>query len=239
MVLKVGCCGFPGNRRAYAAHFPVVEVQQTFYQPPRLETARRWREEMPPDFEFTLKAWQLITHPARSPTYRRLKHPLTPAEQAQAGFFQDTPLVWQAWEVTREVAQALQARVILFQCPASFTPVAAHLDNLRRFFQTLPPEGFLYAWEPRGTWPRELVAALCEELSLIPALDPLTTVPFPGSPAYFRLHGIGGYRYTYTEADLQRLATLVRNHEEAYVLFNNFTMGQDAQRFLELLAQAR
>lgn len=239
MGLKVGCCGFPGKRQDYARRFPVVEVQQTFYQPPRPETARRWREMMPPKFEFTLKAWQLITHPAKSPTYRRLKRPLSLEEQGQAGFFQDTPLVWQAWEVTREMAVALGARVILFQCPASFKPVPEHLANLRQFFNALPRKGFLFAWEPRGPWPRELVGELCDELALIPALDPLTHTPFPGSPAYFRLHGIGGYRYTYSDADLNRLAALVKDYEEAYVLFNNYTMGQDAQRFLELWSQTR
>jgi len=51
----------------------VVEVQQTFYQIPRIATGKRWREEAPPDFEFTMKAWQLITHEPSSPTYRRLR----------------------------------------------------------------------------------------------------------------------------------------------------------------------
>lgn len=37
MPLKIGCCGFPVGRRQYAACFSVVEVQQTFYQPPRVE----------------------------------------------------------------------------------------------------------------------------------------------------------------------------------------------------------
>ena len=71
--MKVGCCGFPGGMRSYFSRFEIVEVQQTFYQPPRMETALRWRREAPADFEFAIKAWQLITHPPSSPTYRRAR----------------------------------------------------------------------------------------------------------------------------------------------------------------------
>lgn len=78
MEVKIGCCGFPVARRRYWEGLAAVEIQRTFYQPPRLETARRWRQGAPVDFEFTLKAWQLITHEASSPTYRRLRRPLSP-----------------------------------------------------------------------------------------------------------------------------------------------------------------
>jgi uncharacterized protein YecE (DUF72 family) len=36
----------------------VVEVQQTFYQPPRVATLEKWRLDAPANFEFTLEAWQ-------------------------------------------------------------------------------------------------------------------------------------------------------------------------------------
>jgi uncharacterized protein YecE (DUF72 family) len=236
-MVKVGCCGFAVGRRHYAARLPVVEVQQTFYQPPQPATARRWRAEVPREFEFTLKAWQLITHEACSPTYRRLKQPLTPAARAQAGFFKDTPLVQQAWQTTREIAQALEARIILFQCPARFTPDPGNRAALIRFFSHLDRGGFLCAWEPRGDWPRELVTELCRELHLLPALDPLAAAPFPGPRVYFRLHGRGGYRYAYTDQDLEALRAGVADREEAYVFFNNMSMWADACRFLDLLQQ--
>ena len=37
---RVGCCGFPISLRRYAEEFSVVEVQQTFYQPPRFALSR-------------------------------------------------------------------------------------------------------------------------------------------------------------------------------------------------------
>jgi len=231
MVIKVGCCGFPIKRREYAAHLRVVEVQQTFYQPPQPATALRWRQEMPQEFEFCLKAWQLITHNARSPTYRRLRRPLSRDEQEQAGSFRNTPLVRQAWEATRKIALALRASLIVFQCPASFAPTPENLANLRNFFGTTAKEDFLFAWEPRGDWPRSLVTDLCQELGLIPAVDPFATLPDPGHLAYFRLHGKGGYRYSYRDADFAELAEFLAGYQEAYVLFNNLTMWNDARRF--------
>jgi uncharacterized protein YecE (DUF72 family) len=55
--VKIGCCGFAVGMKDYFRQFKLVEVQQTFYKIPRLETALRWREAAPTDFEFTLKAW--------------------------------------------------------------------------------------------------------------------------------------------------------------------------------------
>src|SRR5688572_4854048 len=96
-----GLCGFTMAQSRYAAHFPVVEVQQTFYEPPADRVLDRWRATMPDGFEFTLKAWQLITHVATSPTYRRLKRALTAVERAAVGGFRDSPIVDEAWRVTR------------------------------------------------------------------------------------------------------------------------------------------
>ena len=78
--MKIGCCGWPLPKERYAEHFGVAEVQQTFYEPPRLATLEKWRALVPADFEFTLKAWQLITHTCKSPTFRRLKTKLTEKE---------------------------------------------------------------------------------------------------------------------------------------------------------------
>ena len=83
--IRIGCCGFPQALSGYAKAFSVVEVQQTFYQPPMLKTLERWRAQVAPDFEFTVKAWQLITHESTSPTYRRLREKLT-GEQRRERF---------------------------------------------------------------------------------------------------------------------------------------------------------
>lgn len=235
MKVKIGCCGFPVSRSKYLARFRVVEIQETFYQPPRVETARAWRAGAPPDFEFTLKAWQLITHEATSPTYRRLKRALAEEERPQAGAFKPTPLVRRAWETTQEIAAALAARIIVFQCPARFDPSPVHVANLRHFFEEIARHNLIMAWEPRGDWPRELVQELCNDLNLLPVVDPFATLPYPGPLAYFRLHGKTGYRYRYTDQDLAELAGMLKDREEVYVMFNNISMWEDAQALAEYL----
>lgn len=228
----VGCCGFPVRREVYFAHLPVVEIQQTFYNPPQPRTAERWRQEAPPAFQFALKAWQLITHPPSSPTYRRLREPLAGPREAY-GFFQPTDEVWAAWERTQTIAEALQAAWVIFQCPRRFTPSEEHVANLRSFFARVPRGKWRYGWEPRGDWPPDLVATLCQELDLVHVVDPFQATPVTGRIAYFRLHGRTGYRYRYTPEDLAQLAARCRPFDEVWVLFNNVSMWDDARRFWE------
>ncbi|MCS7221828.1 MAG: DUF72 domain-containing protein [Anaerolineae bacterium] len=233
MNLKIGCCGFPQSRPTYFARFSVVEIQQTFYRPPQTATAQRWRTQAPPGFEFTLKAWQLITHEPSSPTYRKARLRLDAPMQSY-GSFRPTPQVLAAWERTREIAQALQARVILLQCPASFSPTEEHVHNLRGFLSTVQRDGLRLAWEPRGAWPPDLVCELCQTYGLIHAVDPFYGLPVTAGTAYFRLHGRTGYGYQYTDDDLSQLLAWCQAFEEVYCLFNNITMWDDAIRFQEL-----
>lgn len=233
--IRVGCCGFPKAKAEYYQHFDLVEVQQTFYKPPRLETVKRWREEAPADFEFTLKAWQLITHEPTSPTYRRLRMGIPEEDKDKYGSFRPTDEVFRAWEETRQRAQALRAKVVVFQCPVSFTPTDEHISNLRAFFTAIDRGGLAFAWEPRGEWADGEIEALCGELNLIHCVDPFKRPPVYGDFAYFRLHGITGYRYRYTEEDLEQLWEWCCRHEEAYCMFNNVSMWEAASKFRRLV----
>jgi len=47
----------------YAEHFDTVEVNSSFYGPPRPEVSRGWVQRTPPGFEFSLKLHQQFTHP--------------------------------------------------------------------------------------------------------------------------------------------------------------------------------
>ncbi|NPA27074.1 MAG: DUF72 domain-containing protein [Chloroflexi bacterium] len=238
----VGCCGFPKRRAVYYQHLPAVEVQQTFYRPPRLETAQRWRHEAPPDFVFTLKAWQLITHPPSSPTYRKAN--LRVDDPQAYGFFRPTRQVFEAWERTRAIAQALRAEAVLFQSPPSFRPTDENIANMQRFFSHIERGPFLLAWEPRGEWTREQAVALCQALDLALALDPFEQEPPEGVPRYYRMHGQalgrGRYRYHYRYSDdeLDRLVALTQARPPRFLFFNNSAMWEDARRFLARWAAA-
>lgn len=237
--VKAGCCGFRMARAAYTALFPVVEVQQTFYQPPRVETLARWRGEAPRGFEFTLKAWMLITHEARSPVYRRLKRALTDEEREGCGGFRESPIVREAWEVTRACASALGARRVLFQCPASFRPTAENVARLRAFFGSAERGRLRFLWEPRGEWPDALVGALCAELDLVHVVDPFKARTATPRECYFRLHGRRSGRYSYEAGELgELLSMLPRGRRTSYVLFNNVRMREDAARFQGIVREA-
>lgn len=233
--IKVGCCGFPTSQRKYFSIFKVVEVQHTFYQPPQLYTAVKWREEAPKDFEFTLKAWQLITHEPNSPTYRRLRLEIPREKLGCYGSFKPTKEVWDAWLVTKDFALALEAKVIVFQCPASFKPVEENKRNIIRFFERLSGLDLTFVWEPRGSWTDEEISKICEEVGLIHCVDPMQREPLTSGTFYFRLHGIGGYKYKYTDFELARVAKLCIKYKTGYCMFNNAYMLDDAQRFMSLI----
>lgn len=240
--LRIGCCGFPQPLVRYAQTFAVAEVQKTFYQPPLPRTLARWRASVPPGFEFTVKAWQLITHEATSPTYRRLHEKLSDAQRREAGSFRLNSTVLSAWQRTLDCARTLDSRLVLFQCPARFGPCEDNQANLRAFFaeirrRLLKPrekDSLAFVWEPRGEWKAEEVSELCEELDLIHGVDPFEQRACTPGLGYFRLHGKGGYRYRYSDEDLRRLLDLAEAHHPCYILFNNLSMLEDARRFFHL-----
>jgi uncharacterized protein YecE (DUF72 family) len=230
-MVKVGCCGFPINKEEYFKKFSLVELQSTFYEiPAKIETVKKWREEAPKDFEFTLKAFQVITHDSKSPTYKRLKRKF--GNPKNYGFFKNTKEVFEAWEMTKEVAKALDSKIVVFQCPASFKPEKENIENFRNFFKKIKEKNFIFVWEPRGNWPENLIKELCKELNLVHCVDPFKQKPLFGKINYFRLHGRDGYnlKYKYTKEDLKNLLKSC-NKKENYVLFNNLSMFEDAQRF--------
>lgn len=233
--LQIGTCGFSMSKEEYALKFSVVEVQQTFYQPPQIKTLEKWRALMPEDFEFTIKAWQLITHEAKSPTYRRLKFKLTDEERAQAGYFKPTEIVKKAWETTLLAARALHAKTILFQCPASFLETEQNIANLEKFFTSVERGNLNFAWEPRGSWNPLVIKSLCRDLNLWHTVDPFSTRTQTSEKCYYRLHGRTGFRYKYEEDELREMMEMLPREGLSYVFFNNKYMIEDALMFKELL----
>ncbi len=218
---------FASTLQAYVQILDTVEVNSTFYRNPRPSTARKWRSEanaLNPSFEFTVKAYQGITHRRRFRTIPRSEV--------------------DAVEVT---AQSLDARVILFQSPASFSPSADNVRNITDFFSGIERGKLLFAWEPRGKWGEssQAVVDVCESSDLIHSVDPLRNQPlWYGSQrvAYFRLHGFGKpsmYRYSFTEEELKEVAGLAQSFSgslsRVYVFFNNVSCYEDALRFTGLV----
>jgi uncharacterized protein YecE (DUF72 family) len=232
--IKIGTCGFRANKAEYAEYLKTVEVQHTFYQPPQVKTLEKWRMEVPDNFEFTLKAWQIITHEAKSPTYKRLKKALTDQERFEAGAFKPTAIVREAWDVTLACARALRAGTVLFQCPASFKPTRENIGNFENFMEGVERGGLNFAWEPRGEWSASVIKSLCETHDLWHAVDPFAVPTTTPARCYFRLHGRTGFQYKYEEDELADLTELLPDDGASYVFFNNRFMFEDALLFQKM-----
>jgi len=205
-----------------------------------VKTLERWRDEMPQNFEFTLKAWQLITHESSSPTFKRLRRKLTEKEIKDAGAFKLSPIVKEAWKVTLASANALKARTVLFQCPARFEPTKRNIANLQKFFSSVDRGGLNFCWEPRGeAWSDETIRELCTGLDLWHVVDPFARATVTPERCYFRLHGRIRWRYQYEDVELEELATMIPRNSLSYVFFNNITKTQDAEVFQRIVNQIR
>ncbi|UCE39452.1 MAG: DUF72 domain-containing protein [Thermoplasmata archaeon] len=239
MELKIGCCGFARGRKNYHKKFDLVEVQNTFYMPPKSETARQWKMAAPPNFEFLVKAWQLITHSPKSPTYRRAKIMIEKDKQDRYGLFRPTKEVLDAWIKTLEICEVLKAKIVVFQCPASFRPTKENIKNMKVFFSSIERGAMDIAWEPRGDWPSDVILDICLDFKLIHCVDPFKDMPLTQQKAYFRLHGSPPgktmYNYRYTKSDLQLLKKKCSGFDEVYCMFNNVFMYDNALEFMDIM----
>lgn len=246
-MLKIGCCGFAASMKTYFSTFGLIEIQRTFYKLPRLTTAEGWREKAPDDFEFTLKAWQGITHKTTSPTYRRAKLNIPEQKKRRYGHFQPTGEVLEGWEKSREIAKALRARIMVLQCPPGFTETDQTVKNLETFLRRINRGGLKIALEFRGGWTAETIRRLGSEFNLIHCVDPFAEEALTGPIRYYRLHGSPPgekmYRYQYRERDFEFLDNKIRKDldsvSEVYCLFNNFSMKEDARAFTEFRKKRR
>lgn len=245
-VVKVGCCGFPKARRKYYNDFKLVELQNTFYNLPSIDWAEKIRKEAPPGFEFTMKAWQVITHPKRSPTWKKLKRK-PPGDIDRYGFLKPTRENLDALEKCVKIAKVIESKIIVLQTPPSMPFNQEMLTQVEHFFDAAKSiaDHVLLGWEPRGEWTKhddELRRILAKH-EVIHIVDIFRREPvWYDDIIYIRLHGIGpretNYRYKYTDEDLYNLLEKIKTFQtdEIYVLFNNIYMYNDALRFKRLLA---
>lgn len=238
MKIRIGTCGFPAEKEKLFSELDVIEIQQTFYHPPQIETLKKWKESAGQRVEFTLKAWQLITHPSSSPTYKRIKGDLKqnlPKISDKIGFFKNTKEVFKAYDKTLECCEAVGGRVILFQTPASFRETEENINNIKNFFEkAFRPQGIFFVWEPRGRWSTKILRELSKECKVFVGGDPFGGGYLIGEFLYLRLHGIEGFRYRFKEEDFRKIREIIGN-KKGYVMFNNISMFEDALKFKKFL----
>lgn len=119
--------------RYYAARFPIVEVDSTYYALPGERNAALWAERTPEGFTFDVKAYGLFTHhPVQVRALPRDLREALPAEaQGKVNLYlRDAPrdLVEEAWRRFNEALLPLDSAgklgAVVFQFPPWFLPGA-------------------------------------------------------------------------------------------------------------------
>jgi uncharacterized protein YecE (DUF72 family) len=221
----------------YARGFPAIELQSTFYKLPMVSTAQRWRK-VAPNLVFTLKAFQGVTHPADSPTWKSKKE-LKGVDPAEVGLLRISKFTRGVWEKTEELADILDAKVIVIQLPPKYDYSSRNVARLRTFLSTVSTSRIPAVEFRHKSWLdkfHEASGAIAPWGGIL-VTDPLKVDP-PNQPLqYHRMHGRDGfvnYRYKYTINELEQLEQRVEK-SKAYVFFNNLTMEEDAKNFLRIM----
>ncbi|MCD6371384.1 MAG: DUF72 domain-containing protein [Candidatus Aenigmarchaeota archaeon] len=247
MKVLVGSCGLPLGLEKYSKIFDVVEVQKTFYKLVKEETAKRWREKVPNNFEFTIKVFQGITHPTSSPTWKRSGFSEEELEslKKKVGYLKPTREVLKFWKDMIEISRLLRSKILIIQLPASFKDEKQNWANVKKIFERISRKKFVIGIELRR-WEDKRRREFCRKFNLIDIVDPFSSKPqyFSKSKiAYFRLHGSPPgkkmYYYKYTLKDLKWLKGFVYslNVRKVYVMFNNVFMKDDAKRFVKMVKE--
>jgi uncharacterized protein YecE (DUF72 family) len=219
----------------YAAMFPVVELNFTYYQMPKAQALGRMAEVTPDSFRFALKAHQSLTHePGEDPVkdiaaFRTGIDPLVRAGKLSAVLLQFPYSFHYVPESRRRLAALLEG--------LSGLPLAVEFRNAE--------------WQKdsvyEGLRGRGVALAGVDEPDLPRLLKPSTEVTSP--LAYIRFHGrnkenwwqgdnVSRYDWLYSEAELRewvpRIRAILHKARVLLAFFNNHRRGMAAQNARDL-----
>ncbi|HYW50263.1 MAG TPA: DUF72 domain-containing protein [Gemmatimonadaceae bacterium] len=208
----------------YAARFPAVEINSSFYRPHRPETYARWAASVPATFRFCVKLPRTITHDARLVQAGPLLDDFLPGPAALGATFgcllvQLPPSLGYDADVTEDFLGELCAR---YDGPIAIEPRHASWFDA-------DVDALLTAWQ---------VARVAAD----PARVPEAAIPggWPGM-VYFRLHGSPRMYYSaYDDAYLDRVAAqLGEAPADAWCIFDNTTLGAATENALGVLERTQ
>lgn len=247
----------PVQLSEYAAFFPVVEIDSTFYGIPKSKTILQWQKDVSSGFQFIVKAHREMT-----------LHPNNPDTEA-LNDGQRNEVFHEFNKMVQPLVSKKQLKTVLFQFPPFFNATLEHFEYLRRVRQLLPKLPIAVEFRNQTWYESEIFSLVAQymadlKMTLVAAQEPNQksgSVPFVIEQTndhltMFRLHGLNqkgwgnpgeGWRkirtlYRYSEAELLNLASEVQaaaqNVQEVCVIFNN-NSGHDAadnaQRLAEIL----
>ena len=210
----------------YAARFPGVEINSSFYRPHRRSTWERWAASVPDSFRFSVKVPKSITHERRLADCTDL--------------------------LTRHVEEAGglgdKLAVHLVQLPPSLAFDEASADRFFALFRGATSAGI--ACEPRHpSWFEPAADTLLERHRVARVAADPARVPEAAAPAgwpglvYYRLHGSPVmYRSSYSDKALAAYGTSLLAASErgdAWCMFDNTLGAAATENALDLMERLR
>jgi uncharacterized protein YecE (DUF72 family) len=209
----------------YAARFPTVEINRSYYRLPARSVFEGWRALSPPEFLFAVKASRFLTH------MKKLKDPEEPLARLMTA------------------AQGLEEKLgpVLFQFPRQWRVNLERLDGFLPLLEAYHPTRFAFefrhdSWLTPAVYERleRAGCALCLPVGWGIPLDPRMTASW----TYVRMHG-GESSNAFSDVELQswadRIAGWLTHGIDTYVYFNNDPYGdaiRDAERLRMMLGAA-
>ena len=202
---------------AYSKIYNFVEVNTTFYEIPSTNNIEKWKNNVPEDFQFTVRAHRSITH----------KHKLQPTKENLKRL-----------EEMKEICEILQAEILLLQTPASLRITKDLIENFRSLISSVELDKVRIALETRGTegsiYPRELLN-LMQEYNIVNSVDLLRgELPaYKSDILYSRLFGKGEKNiYQPTDQELKEIDIRAKTgkFKKVVLSFHSQRMYKDAGR---------
>ena len=219
---------YPGDMKPknfldyYIKHFQTVEINNSFYRLPQKKTFAEWRDSVPKDFLFAVKASRYITH------MKKLGDP----KKSIKLFFD------------RVEALGNKLGPILFQLPPRWH---CNADRLADFLKALPKK-YQYTFEFRDqTWINPEIEKILKKHNSAFCIYDLNYFTSPKTVTadfvYIRLHGPNGaYAGSYSDKQLKEWAKDIKKwHKEGrsvYCYFDNDESGyapKDALRLRKMV----
>jgi uncharacterized protein YecE (DUF72 family) len=128
-----GATSAEARLKYYASQFPLVEVDSTYYYPPREQVAQQWAERTPAGFTFNIKAFSILTqHPTKVTS---LPEEMRPADKQRVYPKDlDPDAVEYLWSTFFDALAPLERSgklgAVLFQFPPWFTIRRSNKDYL-------------------------------------------------------------------------------------------------------------
>jgi uncharacterized protein YecE (DUF72 family) len=131
----------------YAARFPIVEVDSTYYFPPTPEVAQAWVDRTPEGFTMNIKAWSLLTgHPTFPQSlWPDMQDTVKPELRDRKNLYVNhlpADAVDEAWarfgHAIRPLYEAGKLGAVLLQYPEWFTPKDATKRTIMEARTALP-----------------------------------------------------------------------------------------------------